>query len=56
MTTSSSWFMGLIPERRTLVLIDEPDDKTILKTLIEQISSSRIKTWKIAIAIRSYND
>ncbi|MEA5553853.1 ATP-binding protein [Anabaena cylindrica UHCC 0172] len=56
MTTNSSWSRGLIPERRTLVLIDEPDDETVLKTLIEQIFGGRSKTWKVAIAVRSFND
>jgi len=56
MNTNSSWFMGLIPERRTLVLIDEPDDETGLKTLIEQISGGRARTWKVAITVRSPND
>jgi hypothetical protein len=56
MTTSSSWFMGLIAERPTLLLIDEPQDATILKTLVEQISGGRARTWKVAIAVRSPND
>ncbi len=56
MTTTSSWFMGLIAERPTLLLIDEPDDAKVLKTLVEQISGGRAKTWKVAIAVRSPND
>ena len=48
--------MGLITERPTLLLIDEPDDKTVLKTLVEQISGGRARTWKVAIAVRSPND
>lgn len=56
MTTNSSWSRGLIPERRTLVLIDEPDDENVLNTLTEQIFGGRSKTWKVAIAVRSFND
>jgi hypothetical protein len=56
MTTTNSWFMGLITERPTLLLIDEPDDATVLKTLVEQISGGRARTWKVAIAVRSPND
>ncbi|KYC34791.1 hypothetical protein WA1_49585 [Scytonema hofmannii PCC 7110] len=56
MTNTSSWFMGLIPERPTLLLIDEPDDATVLQTLVEQISGGRARTWKVAIAVRSPND
>lgn len=56
MTTTSSWFMGLIAERPTLLLIDEPDDAKVLKTLVEQISGGRANTWKVAIAVRSPND
>ncbi len=56
MMTTSSWFMGLIPELPTLLLIDEPDDATVLRTLVEQISGGRANTWKVAIAVRSPND
>ncbi|WP_189525213.1 ATP-binding protein [Nostoc sp. 'Peltigera membranacea cyanobiont' 232] len=56
MTTTSSWFMGIIAEHPTLLLIDEPDDATVLKTLVEQISGGRARSWKVAIAVRSPND
>lgn len=56
MTTTSSWFMGIIPERPTLLLIDEPDDAKFLRTLVEQIFSGRASAWKVAIAVRSPND
>ncbi|MEG4281212.1 hypothetical protein QUA62_27680 [Microcoleus sp. MON1_C1] len=56
MMTNPSWFMGLIPERPTLLLIDDPDDAEVLKKLVEQISVGRAKTWKVAIAVRSPND
>jgi len=56
MSTTSSWFSGLIVERPTLLLIDEPDDAKVLQTLVEQISSGRSQKWKVAIAVRSPND
>jgi hypothetical protein len=56
MMTNTSWFMGLIPELPTLLLIDDPDDVEVLKMLVEQISGGRAKTWKVAIAVRSPND
>jgi hypothetical protein len=56
MMTTSSWFMGIIPERPTLLLIDEPDDPKFLKTLVEQIFGGRASAWKVAIAVRSPND
>ncbi|MBD3557929.1 ATP-binding protein, partial [Planktothrix sp. FACHB-1355] len=56
MTATSSWFIGLIVERPTLLLIDEPEDATVLKTLVEQISGGRARTWKVAIAVQSPND
>ena len=56
MTTTSSWFLGLVVERPTLLLIDEPEDATALKTLVEQISGGRARSWKVAIAVRSPND
>jgi len=56
MRKNPSWYMGLIPELPTLLLIDDPDDTEVLKELVEQISGGRAKTWKVAIAVRSPND
>ncbi len=53
MATTSTWFLGLVPERPLLLLLDEPQDSTVLKTLVEQMLRSQ---WKVAIAVRSPND
>ena len=58
LATSSSWFSTIVPERRTLVLVDEPDQADVLKSLVEQIAIShgRASQWKVAIAARSPKD
>ena len=58
MESSSDWFSAIIPERKTLLLIDEPDNDALLKDLVEQFGnrSGRLAEWKIAVAVRSPKD
>lgn len=55
MLLSGTWFDGIVPERPTLLLVDEPQDDQLLKILDEQ-QSSRASKWKVAIAVRSPKD
>ena len=55
MLSSGTWFSGIVPERPTLLLVDEPDDEQLMKILDEQ-QSSRAANWKVAIAVRSPKD
>lgn len=55
MKHSSSYFTGLVPERKTLLIIDNPDDDSYLKVLSEQMSVST-NNWKAVIVSRSSND
>lgn len=56
MTASTQWLMGIAPEKKTLLLIDEPKDDRVITLLIEQLYAGRMKSWKIVITTRSYND
>ena len=55
---ADSWFEGVVPERPTLLLVDEPEDESLLKVLAEQLGgrNGRISKWKVAVAVRSPKD
>lgn len=55
MTATSTWFSGIVRERPTLLLVDEPDDDELLRVLLEQIGGSASK-WKVVVTVRSSND
>lgn len=56
MESSSKWFRSIVPGRKTLLIIDEPESEKTLRILFEQISSAKLKDWKVLISVRSYND
>ena len=58
MEKSSHWYQGIIPEKDTLLFIDEPENENLLKRLIEQsaFSNSRSHQWKFIVAARSPKD
>jgi hypothetical protein len=58
MTATSAWFEAIVPERATLLLVDEPPDERILQQLSEQLGgrTGRSAKWKVAIAVRSQRD
>ncbi len=53
MILSSSWFRAIIPERPTVLLIDEPEDDQLLRVLVEQLGRSRTIRWKVILTVRS---
>ncbi len=58
MEMSDAWFQGIVPERRTLLIVDEPETDQILKLLTEQLGShvGRAAGWKVCVAVRSPKD
>jgi hypothetical protein len=58
MEASGTWFEGIVPERPTLLIVDEPESDQILRVLAEQLRSrvGRTSQWKIAITVRSPKD
>lgn len=58
MTESATWFDGIVPERPTLLLVDDPPDARLLQKLSEQLGlrTGRASQWKVAVAVRSPND
>jgi hypothetical protein len=56
MSLSSKWFQTIIPSRKTLLVIDEPDDAKTIEILLEQISLSKMSNWKVLVVTRSPKD
>lgn len=58
LSVSGSWFEAIVPERKTLLLVDEPDDPKLLQVLAEQLGPrvGRLAQWKIFVAVRSPKD
>ncbi|MBN1204213.1 MAG: ATP-binding protein [Myxococcaceae bacterium] len=58
MAATSTWFEAIVPERATLLLVDEPSDETLLQQLAEQLGGrvGRTAKWKVAVAVRSPKD
>ncbi len=58
MTATGAWFEAIVPERPTLLLVDEPPDEQILQQLSEQLGGrvGRAAKWRVAVAVRSPKD
>lgn len=58
MTTSGAWFDGVVPERPTVLCIDEPDDEQVLRLIVEQLGTKvgRAAKWKVILSVRSPKD
>ncbi|RZO08788.1 hypothetical protein EKG40_10925 [Pseudomonas moorei] len=58
MENTSAWFTTVIPEKPTLLLIDEPDSDKLLRLMMEQVGRKvgRTAGWKVAISVRSPKD
>jgi hypothetical protein len=50
MTTSSQWFRLLNGSQKTCVVLDEPDDPGLLRTVIEQLSTIERRNWRVIFA------
>ena len=50
---SNNWVHLIIPSRKSLLIIDEPEDPSTVRTLLEQSSGSSFNNWKIIIISRS---
>ncbi|MCU0691190.1 MAG: ATP-binding protein, partial [Polyangiaceae bacterium] len=58
LAATGSWFEAVVPERATLLLVDEPSDEALLQQLAEQLGGrfGRAANWKVVIAVRSPKD
>jgi hypothetical protein len=58
MAATGSWFEAVVPERATLLLVDEPSDDALLQQLAEQLGGrvGRTAHWKVVVAVRSPKD
>jgi hypothetical protein len=55
MSSTGTWFEAIVPERPTLLLVDEPEDEQLFRMLSEQLGGrvGRAAKWKVAVAVRS---
>ncbi len=56
MAADSRWLTAVVTSRKTLLILDEPEDPNLIKILLEQIASIRLNNWKIVVVVRSSND
>ena len=58
MEANGGWFDAIVPERPTLLIVDEPEDDRVLQLLSEQLGSrlGRTTEWKVVITVRSPKD
>ena len=58
MVATGAWFEAIVPERATLLLVDEPADEGLLRQLAEQLGGrvGRAAKWKVVVAVRSPKD
>jgi hypothetical protein len=56
MAASTSWFQTFIPSRKTLLVIDEPNEPDSLKVLLEQISLAKMANCKVLVITRTPKD
>lgn len=58
MENTSAWFTTVVPEKPTLLLIDEPESDKLLRLIMEQVGRKvgRAAGWKVAISVRSHKD
>lgn len=58
MAATGAWFEAVVPERATLLLVDEPASETLLQQLAEQLGGrvGRAAKWKVAVSVRSPKD
>ncbi len=58
LSAGTSWFDGVVPERPTVLFVDEPDSEQVLRLLSEQLGGyvGRASKWKVVVAVRSPKD
>lgn len=58
MAANSSWFAGIVPERPTLLIVDDPSSDQILRQIVEQlqIRVGRLAKWRVIVTLRAWKD
>jgi len=58
LAAGTSWFDSVVPERPTILLVDEPEDHRVLQLLTEQLGgrTGRASRWKVIVTVRSPKD
>jgi hypothetical protein len=55
LAASDNWYVGIVPETKALVLLDEPTDASFIDRLLAELRG-RTKQWKVIIAVRTPRD
>ena len=56
-TTLSSWLQGIVPERKTILIVDEPANESLLQLLADQLRGvGRAGGWKVIVTARTPKD
>jgi hypothetical protein len=55
MAKSSQWFRLLNGTQKTCVALDDPDDPSLLRAVVEQLSTVERRNWRVIISCRSGN-
>jgi hypothetical protein len=55
LSTSDNWYVGIIPETKALVILDEPADAAFIDHVLTQLRT-RTKNWKVLVGVRTPRD
>jgi hypothetical protein len=55
LATSDNWYIGIVPEVRALVLVDEPSDARFVERFLAELRT-RAKLWRVLISVRTPRD
>lgn len=55
LSTSDNWYVGIIPETKALVILDEPTDAGFIHHVLTQLRT-RTKNWKVLVGVRTPRD
>ena len=53
LAASTNWYSNVVAETKTLLIVDEPTDASLVARLLEEASAGRAKSWKILVTARS---
>jgi hypothetical protein len=55
LAASDNWYVGIVPEAKALVLLDEPIDARFVERFLAELRA-RTKQWKVVVAVRTPRD
>lgn len=55
LATSDNWYVGIVPETKALVIIDDPTDAAFVDRVVTELHT-RTKNWKVLVGVRTPRD